>query len=124
MMVLSLILMFGGVLFYIFALNISIVSFRKLVDYQFQNFHDLWEKDGRPVGGKMTRSQLSFFGSDLSTTICGFEWAIKRPEWLEARSEADGFRRKMIHWFFISLIGFFSFAGGMLIFGTTLRSMG
>ncbi len=124
MMILSLILMFGGVLFYIFALNISIVSFRKLVDYQFQNYRDLWEKDGRPIGGKITRNQLSFFGSDLSTTMCGFDWALKRPEWLQAGSEADEFRRKMIRWFFISFIGFFSFAGGMLTFGITLKSMG
>lgn len=124
MMIFSLILMFGGILFYFLAFNISITSYRRLVDHQFQNFHDIWEQDGRPIGGKITRSQLSFLGSGFSTTFCGIKWAIKKPEWLELENDADKLRKKMIRWFFISLIGFFSGAGGLLLFGITLSKAG
>ena len=116
--------MFGGILFYIIAFNISISAFRGLVDYQFQNFYHLWEQDGRPTGGKVTRGQLHFVSSDLSSMICGIKWAIGKPEWLDKESDAEKRRKKMVRWFFISLIGFFSGSGGMLLFGRTLSKAG
>lgn len=119
-MIFSLVLMFGGTCFYFAAFNICITSYRRLVDYQFLHFHHIWEEDGRPIGGKITRSQVSFIGSDLFTAICGIKWAIKRPDWLTSESEGEKLRIRMLRWFFISLVGLFSAMGGIALFGVTL----
>jgi hypothetical protein len=124
MLVLSLIMMFAGFGFYVVALNFSITAFRRLVDYQYQNHKDKWEADGRPRGGKITHKELSFFGSDFASSLCSISWAVRRPDWLSAGSFVEKFRIDMIRWFFISFIGFFIFAGGMVVFGLTLKSIG
>jgi hypothetical protein len=124
MFILSLVMMFGGIIFYIIALNFSVTSFRKLVDYEYLNHKEIWEADGKPRGGKITVKDLSFFGSDLASNFCAFSWAFRRPTWLPLESDAERHRIKMIRWFLISFIGFFSGAGGMLLFGITLKNMG
>lgn len=123
MFIVSLIMMFGGFLFYAIALNLSMKSFRKLVDFQYVNHREVWLADGRPRGGKITKSDLSFLGSDLATNFCAFSWAFKRPVWILPESNNETLRIKMIRWFLLSFIGFFTFAGGMLLFGFTMKNM-
>lgn len=116
-------MMFGGIAFYALALNFSLTAFRRLVDYQYQNHRDIWVADGKPRGGKMTRKDLSFLGSDFAASLCGISWAVKRPPWLPPGSTVAGCRAKMIQWFVISFIGFFAVVAGMVLFGLTMRSI-
>ncbi len=99
MFILSLVMMFGGIIFYIIALNLSVTSFRRLVDYEYLNHRQIWETDGKPRGGKITTKELSFLGSDLASNVCALSWAFKRPTWLPLESEAENYRVKMIRWF-------------------------
>jgi hypothetical protein len=108
--------MFGGVTFYLVTFNLSLKAFRKLVDFQFQNYNDLWVADGRPIGGKLTRSNLSFLASDFATISCAISWAISRPSWLSQGSFTDKFRINMIRWFSVSLIGLLAVAAGIVLF--------
>jgi hypothetical protein len=116
MFILSLALVFGGVAFYFVTLSLSVMAFRKVVDFQFQNYNDAWVSDGRPIGGKITRRNLSFFRSDFATFCCGISWTISRPNWLPRGSVTDKFRTEMIRWFLISLIGFLAVAAGIVLF--------
>ena len=34
--------------------------FTKVVDIEFEKFHDNWEADGKPTGGKQSRKNLLF----------------------------------------------------------------
>ncbi len=124
MFIVSLALMFGGVTFYLVTLNLSARAFRKVVDFQFQNHNDAWVADGRPIGGKITRRNLSFFASDFATISCGISWTISRPSWLPQGSATDKFRIAMIRWFLISLIGFLAVAAGIVLFIVSMDRVG
>ncbi len=124
MFMLSLALIFGGVAFYLVTLNLSVKAFRKVVDFQFQNYNDAWVADGRPIGGKITRRNLSFFASDFATISCGISWIISRPSWLLQGSVTDKFRTDMIRWFLISLIGFLAVAAGIVFFIVSMDRVG
>jgi hypothetical protein len=116
--------MFGGVIFYLVTLNLSVRAFRKVVDFQFQNPNDAWVADGRPIGGKITRRNLSFFASDFATISCGISWTTSRPCWLPQGSVTDKFRTDMIRWFLISLIGFLAVAAGIVLFIISMDRVG
>jgi hypothetical protein len=105
-MLFSLILLFGSVLFYALAMLTFSMYLRRLVDFQFEHYRDTWVRDGRPTGGKITRGQLSFFGSDLSRAVCGIRWLFRRPEWLPSDSDGERYRHRMVCWFIISMIAF------------------
>jgi hypothetical protein len=124
MFILSLALIFGGLTFYLVTFNLSLKAFRKVVDFQFQNHNDLWVADGRPIGGKMTRRNLSFFASDFATISCGISWTMSRPSWLPQGSEADKFRINMIRWFLTSLVGFLAVAAGIVLLIVSMDKVG
>ena len=108
--------MFGGVAFYLVTWNFSLKAFREVVDFQYQNHNDAWVADGRPIGGKITRSKVTFLASDFATISCAIRWTISRPNWLPQGSVTDKFRIDMIRWFLVSLIGFFAVAAGIVLF--------
>ena len=107
MMVFSLIFLFGSVIFYITSMGLFISSYRNLADYQFKHHHANWVEDGRPRGGKITRSEITFFTSDLASNFCILSWIFKMPTWLEKGSEGELYRSKMVRWFLVSLFAFF-----------------
>jgi len=62
-----------------------------MVDIEFEYFHDNWEADGKPTGGKNSRSNASFLKSDCSTFFSFYEWLISVPAWAQGNSEASKF---------------------------------
>jgi hypothetical protein len=114
MFIVSLALMFGGLIFYLVTFNLSLKAFRKVVDFEFQNHNDFWVADGRPIGGKVTRSNLTFVGSDFATISRWIRWTISRPSWVSPESITDKLRVSMIRWLLLSLIGFLVFAAGII----------
>jgi len=116
--------MFCGVAFYLVTLNLSVKAFRKVVDFQFQNYNDAWVADGRPIGGKITRRNLSFLASDFATISCGMSWMISRPSWLPQGSVTDKCRIDIIRWFLISLIGFLAVAAGIVLLTVSMNRVG
>lgn len=123
MIIATFVLMFGGLLSFVACFAASSQAGRRLVDFQFQNHHDTWVHDGRPAGGKLTRSELSFFGSGLAAILAFQSWAMRRPEWLPSDSDGEQFRVAMIRWGFYSLIGLaVAVAAGFLFFRGLIRA--
>jgi hypothetical protein len=120
MLIVGFCLMFGGLFFFIVASGVSRQAGRRLVDYEFQNHHEQWIRDGRPVGGRITRTELSFWGSDFASILAWNRWALRRPEWLLAGSVGESFLVSARRWAWLSLLGLLLGVAGMVLFGREL----
>ena len=98
MVIVGFALMFLGVGYFIAAFGVALTAFRKVVDFQFERHREIWVRDGRPVGGKATRSEVSFLGSEFAAALCFQRWLIQRPDWLEAGSDGEAYRVRMARW--------------------------
>ena len=115
-------LMFAGFVAFITASGLCGHAARRLVDFQFQNYHDAWVRDGRPVGGKITRHELSFIGSAFASITVTPGWLFARPAWLPAESAGELLRRAWIRWFALSLLCLLLAIGGMVLFGVQVNA--
>jgi len=122
MMICSAIFLFVSIISYLISMGIFISAYRKLADYQYQNYHVNWVNDGRPRGGKITRNEITFISSDIAANFCILSWLFKRPVWVVKGSEGSLFRARMIRWAFISLIAFLAVGSGFFWFGYYLLS--
>jgi hypothetical protein len=85
----------------------SRLSFDKLVQFQYKNYHSSWEKDGKPRGGLWTpRDELSL---PLGWGTRGLEliWLLSPPNWQYNDPRA---KRLMIRYRILTLLYFLSFA--------------
>lgn len=97
-------------------MGVFISAYRKLTDYQFKNHHDSWLNEGRPTGGKITRSKTTFISSDIAQFFCILSRLFSRPDWLTEGSDADLYRSKMIRWAIVSLLSFLATGSGLILF--------
>jgi len=117
MIIAAFVLMLVGLIGFIGCCAASSQAARRLVDFQFRHHREDWLRDGRPVGGSVTRPELSFFGSDFATILALPNWAVRRPDWLPIGSEGERDRIAMVRWGLYSLIGFaVAVAGGFVFF--------
>lgn len=124
MMILSTIFLFSTVIFYIVSMGLFISAYRNLSDYQFKNHHDNWVSDGRPKGGEITRSEITFIKSEIAANFCILSWLFKRPAWLAEGSDGELYRFKMIRWSIVSLIAFLAAGSGVIFFACVISTVG
>jgi hypothetical protein len=117
MVIVGIVLMLFGTGSFIVAFGVSLAAFRSLVDFQFEKHHETWVRDGRPVGGRVTRPELSFLSSDLAATLCFQRWVMRRPDWLEPASAGEAFRTRAARWFGASIICLAVGMIGIAVFG-------
>ena len=79
--------------------------FRQLVDIEFVNFHDQWESDGKPTGGKESRRHASFWKSDFANFSCFHSWLLVSPSWIEGHMEARRCLRRTRQYTLVMIVG-------------------
>jgi hypothetical protein len=57
-------------------------AFERLVDAQYQTQRAEWNETGKPVGGLITRKDISFWSSGLTTSLLSIEWLFWPPPWI------------------------------------------
>ncbi len=61
----------------------------QLIELEYTEFRDQWLADGRPVGGKRSRTETSFWRSDLSRRSVMQRWLLETPTWVRGHSRAS-----------------------------------
>jgi hypothetical protein len=83
----------------------SKLSFNKIVDFEFENFHEHWEIDGKPTGGKASRRQASFWKSGFANCSCFYYWIIWTPAWAKGQPEPEKWLRRLRLYTVIEMAG-------------------
>jgi hypothetical protein len=115
MLVLAYVLAFVGISLVVSFLVLAEACRRYLVDYQFANHHDSWLETGRPLGGKATRAEASFFGSDFAA-FATFGWLFERPAWLPRDSCGEVLRRRAVRYLLLAPLGIIPLGAAVLLF--------
>lgn len=59
-------------------------AFDELVEQQFAKHKDQWVNSGKPIGGKNSRQNASFWLSGLASPLVLQQWLSHPPEWAVA----------------------------------------
>ena len=103
-MVLAYVLLLVGISVVVSCLTLAEACRRKFVDCVFAQHHEIWLQAGRPLAGKATRREASFFRSDLAAYVT-LGWIAKRPPWLPPNGPAEAMRRRAIRWVMLAPLG-------------------
>src|SRR5687767_8046093 len=66
---------------------------RQLVDLLYTHHRDLWIASGRPLGGKITRKEASFWPTWISATV-STDWFSETPEWIRMHPQGLALLRR------------------------------
>lgn len=91
--------------------------FVRLVDLEHGEFHDEWLKDGRPVGGRASRKEASFWRSGFATQRCFNSWLVGSPTWAMNHRGARRLLVGMRSWSILLIVGIAAL-GAIAILGT------
>lgn len=92
-------------------------NFRAVVDLEYNNAQAQWERDGRPLGGRLTRKRASFWGSDLATIGCFVSWLGATPGWADEVPEAVILLRRTRQLFALHVVAGLVFFGVLFWYG-------
>jgi hypothetical protein len=93
------------------------LSFQKVVEIEFTDFHDHWVKDGKPVGGPKSRRSASFWRSGFATSHVSQDWLFMTPEWARTSPEVPALLRRYRFWMAVMALGILG-VGAMIILFT------
>ena len=94
------------------------ISLERLVDIQHERHHDLWIADDRPVGGRRTRSEISFWISGSATQEVFGRWLFRTPLWARSNVVAEAWLKRMRVWSAILAAGLLA---GVMTFMAVIR---
>jgi hypothetical protein len=60
----------------------------QLIEVEYTEFRDHWLTDGRPVGGKGSRAEASFWVSGFSRNSVLNRWLLETPTWVRGHQRA------------------------------------
>ena len=115
MLVLAYVLALSGISIVVSSMALMAGCRRKLIDYQFTNHHDAWVEAGRPLGGKATRAEASFFVSDFAA-YSTMGWMFERPTWLPPESPGELLRRRALRYLLLAPTGIIPMVAAVLLF--------
>ena len=69
-------------------------ALNQLIDLQYTTHHEDWVSSGRPLGGRVTRKESSFWLSDFSAIAFGGGLVSETPGWIKNRPEAVAILRR------------------------------
>jgi len=73
-------------------------AYSRLLEIEFEDFHDQWIADGRPVavfGGKESRKEATFIGSASAASDCLQQWLFTTPPWIPSSKEAALWHKRL-----------------------------
>ena len=90
----------------------------RLTKIEYDNFHDQWEKDGRPHGMPFwfPIKETSLLGLGSDPWRLGYSWLFKTPEWIMKHTTATKILRYYRIVSYFTYIGFFLFCLLLLFF--------
>ena len=98
----------GGILLIILVLPIFLLS--RVLKIEHDDFHDQWEKDGRPSGMPFwfPLGELHLLGFRSYPWFLGYWWLFKTPDWVkghQAASKALMYYRVVSYLLYLGLFG-------------------
>jgi hypothetical protein len=60
----------------------------KLIEHQFQHHRDEWIRDGRPIGGRASGMESTFWQGRFARIVVE-SWVWKTPEWVKSDRKAE-----------------------------------
>ena len=61
----------------------------QLIEVEYTEFRDQWLADGRPAGGKRSRTEASFWVSGSSRNTVLNRWLLETPTWVRGHTHAS-----------------------------------
>ena len=77
-----------GVILVVAAATATLVG-SQLIEVEYTEFRDQWLADGRPVGGKRSRAEASFWVSGFSRSSVLNQWLLETPTWVRGHTHAS-----------------------------------
>jgi hypothetical protein len=67
----------------------------QLIELEYTEFREQWLADGRPVGGKGSRAEASFWLSGFSRRSVVLQWLLESPAWVQDHMRASQLLRRV-----------------------------
>ena len=61
----------------------------QLIEVEYTEFREQWLADGRPIGGKGSRTEASFWVSGSSRSSVMQRWLLETPTWVRGHRHAS-----------------------------------